>query len=88
MRGGGLRQINSCRQVPIFKESRHLGLESICFLVHGVNQRQYRKIENNLSSYTYIVEAEVNTTASHSRSPRKPTMSVVCTIVTTFLPRV
>ncbi len=33
-RGGGLRQINTCRQVPLqFKKSRHLGLESISYLV-------------------------------------------------------
>jgi hypothetical protein len=37
-RGGGLRQLNTCRQVPLqvyFKKSQHLGLESISYFVHG-----------------------------------------------------
>ena len=39
-KGGDLRQINICRQVKSlcrwnFKKSRHLGLESISYFVHG-----------------------------------------------------
>jgi hypothetical protein len=37
-RGGAFRQINTCRQIPLqvnFKKSRHLGLESISYLVHA-----------------------------------------------------
>ncbi len=44
-RGGRLRQINTCRHVPlqtIFKKSRHLGLESIRFLVHDCNNKTTR----------------------------------------------
>ncbi len=41
-RGGGLRQINTCPQVPLqvnFQEkSRHLGLESISYMVHVYSQ--------------------------------------------------
>ncbi len=39
-RGRGLRQINTCRQVPLqvnFKKSQHLGLESIFFLLVSVH---------------------------------------------------
>ncbi len=41
----GLRQINTCSQIPlqvIFKKSRHLGLESISYLVHGLNRSKSR----------------------------------------------
>ncbi len=43
--GGGLRQIKTCRQDTSqvnFKENRHLGLESISYLVHVLSQLEGR----------------------------------------------
>ncbi len=39
-RGGSLRHINTCRQIPLlvnFKKIQHLGLEYISYFVHEVN---------------------------------------------------
>jgi hypothetical protein len=49
MRGGGLRQINNCRPVPvIFKKSQHLGLESISYFKQGYAFKGGKSVRRNI----------------------------------------
>jgi hypothetical protein len=64
--GGGLIQINTCRQGPSQKKkrkekkSRHLGLESIIYLVHGPEYVEGKNVEKDGGQSQIVVqEADV-----------------------------